>query len=319
MDDYFGDSFPWSPQVRSPLFPIESSQVSVQVATIFGSNGLEGSLFVLEAFGTSGFQNLTTKDYADFLTVKFGSFASEVDQQHPLSSYNNSVIQAILCVMCDFTFRCSAYRCAILAAAKDLPGWTYSFNQTPSCSWDEGQSAEDLTMLAATHTAEISKEYLGFHGERVDKYGRNAMPGDGWPGFSPNSSLGVEFQDGVVPGVVGYSMCAFWDKIDTAILQNVTVVTNGTSGDNGSSTGVPGPASSSTGGSASSTGSSPAASTSGAGTRVASTVLSFIVTLVMTSVFHGFSLRLKVVGVHVHVKGRKGFFRLVIHRDSHHE
>ena len=89
-------------------------------------------------------------------------------------------------------------------------------------------------------------------------------------------------------GVVDYSMCAFWDKIDPAILQNATAVADGTSGVNGSSTGVPGVPSSTTGGSASSTGSSPATYMGGAGTLGASVVLSFIAALVVTSVFHGF-------------------------------
>ena len=212
--------------------------------------------------------------------------------------------------MRDFTFRCSAYRGASLAVAKGLPVWTYSFNQTPSCAWDQGQTAQELKILGATHTAEIpyvfgevaglplpsgncsftavESNISNFMESAWTSMAGNAMPGDGWPGFSPNSSLGINFQDGVMPGVVDYSMCAFWDKISPAILQNVSVVANGTSGVNGSSTGVPGAASSTTGGSASGTGSSPAASLNGAGTSGASMALLFIVALVMTSVFLDF-------------------------------
>ena len=262
------------------------------------------------AFGATGSQNLTPKDYADFLTVNFGSFASEVNQQYPLTSYNNSVFQAISIVMRDFTFRCSAYRGASLAAAKGLPVWTYSFNQTPSCPWDEGQGTQELKILGPTHTAEIpyvfgevvglplpngncsftaaERNISAFMDSAWTSMAGSAMPGDGWPGFLPNSSLGINFQNGVVPGVVDYSMCAFWDKIDAAILQDATVVANGTFGFNGNSTGVPWAASSTTGVSASSTDSPPAAFSGGAGTLGASIALSCIAALVMTSVFHGF-------------------------------
>ncbi|MCJ1396354.1 hypothetical protein MMC18_009244 [Xylographa bjoerkii] len=297
LDDYFGAAFPWSPQAGSPLFPVQPSQVGVPVPAIFGSNGLEGSLFVLLAFGEIGSQNLTANDYTDFLAVNFGSFASDVNQQYPLSSYNNSVFQAISIVMRDFTFRCSAYRGASLAVAKGLPVWTYSFNQTASCLWDQGQTAQELKILGATHTAEIPN-ISAFMESAWTSMAGNAMPGDGWPGFSPGSSLGINFQDGVVPGVVDYSMCPFWDKIDPAILQNATAVANGTSGVSESSTGIPGAASSTTGGSASSTGSAPAAYTSSAGTPGASMALLFIVALIMMSVrvsFMAFSLKVEVV------------------------
>ncbi|KAF2233465.1 carboxylesterase type b [Viridothelium virens] len=257
LHDWSGAAFPWGPVVGSPLFPVQPSQVGVRIPAIFGSNSLEGSIFVLETFGAAGISNLTNKDYLDFLNVNFGSFALTISQQYPLSSFNNSVLQAMSIVVRDYTFRCPACRGASLAAAKGLPVWTYIFNQTPSCPWAEGQPSDSLRLLGASHTAEIPfvfGEVSGLpqpnghcsftEGERnISAYmqnawtnlTRNATPGD-WPDFSPNSTLGVTFQDGsIILGPVDYTMCTFWDKIDMAMLK-VAGASNTTAGVNGSNT-----------------------------------------------------------------------------------
>ncbi|KAL9085456.1 MAG: hypothetical protein Q9165_007606 [Trypethelium subeluteriae] len=256
LHDWSGAAFPWGPVAGSPLFPVQPSQAGVNVPAIFGSNSLEGSIFVLETFGVTGISNLTNKDYLDFLNVNFGSFASTISQEYPLSSFNNSVFEAMSIVVRDYTFRCPAYRGASLAAARGVPVWTYIFNQTPSCPWAEGQPSDSLRLLGASHTAEIAfvfGEVSGLpqpngncsfdEGERnISAYmqsswtnmARNASPGD-WPNFSPNSTLGINFQDdAIMPGPVDYTMCTFWDKIDLAVLKaagasNTTIAGNGSS------------------------------------------------------------------------------------------
>lgn len=43
--------------------------------------------------------------------------------------------------------------------------------------------------------------------------------GSAWPAFLPNTSAGINIEDSVGAGVVDYSMCAFWDGIDAAVVQ----------------------------------------------------------------------------------------------------
>lgn len=186
----------------------------------------------------------------DFLNVNFGSLTSEIAQQYPLSSFNNSVFEAMSIVNRDSLFRCTAHRGASLAAAKGIPVWTYSFNQTLTCPFSPAVPQKILPLLGACHSSEIPftwGEASGLprpngtctftEGERnISSYmqnswtsmATNAKPGD-WPAFSPNSTLGINFQKGsIVPGTVDYSMCAFWDKIAADLVNDPS--TNGTSG-----------------------------------------------------------------------------------------
>ena len=250
--DRSGAQIPWGPKVGGPLLSAQPSHTGVLVPTIFGSNGFEGSIFVLEDFGVTGLLKLNSTVYLDFLDVNFGDLASAVAQQYPLSVFDNSVFAAMSIIMRDFTFRCPAYRGASLAASKGLPVWTYSYNQTTSCPPDVGVPTSVLPLIAAGHGTEL--QYVWGQvmdlpqpdgncsltaGERaisaymVDAWtnmAKSATPGGKWPPFRPDTTQGINFQDGIVrPGAVDYSMCAFWDEIAAEILKaaagNMTTVT----------------------------------------------------------------------------------------------
>ena len=241
MLDRDGAEFGFGPVAESPLFPVQPSRVGVQVPAIFGSNGLEGSIFVLQSFGSAA-KDLSSTVYTDFLKVNFGPFATSVGERYPLSLFDNNVFEAMSIVVRDYLFRCTAYRGLNSATAKNLGAWTYSFNQTLTCPFVQGIPADDLELLGASHEAEIifvfgevddlpqpngncnlssgEKNISTYMRQTWTNMARNARPDEGWPNFSPKSSMGINFQNGLItPDVVDYSMCDFWDKLQTALLK----------------------------------------------------------------------------------------------------
>lgn len=221
------------------------NEFGVRVPAIFGSNVLEGSIFVMYAFGAAA-TNLTQQDYYDFLDINFGSLAALVNETYSLALFDSSVFEAVAVVMTDYSFRCSARRGATVAAANGVPVYTYSFNHTPSCSWETELPQALLKTLGPTHSAEIPFVFgtvdnlplpgggCNFTSAEVamsnalkdawTSMAKHGKPGGSWSTFAPNTSLGVDVEDSVVPGVVDYSTCAFWDAIDAAIRKNGTTM-----------------------------------------------------------------------------------------------
>ena len=253
--DRSGAIFPWGPTVETSLLPVQPSEIGIQVPAIFGSNGREDSIFTLQAYGASDALSLNLQDYNDFLHVNFGPFAQNVSRQYPLTSFGGNVFEAMTIVGRDASFRCAAHRGASRAAAKGIPVWTYNFNQTVSCPWAQGLPADLLPILGAAHTAEIVFAFgevnnlpspdgncsLSAGEKNISTYmqsswtnmARNASPGNQWPRFSPDSSLGINFEAGIItPGVVDYSMCEFWDNLEAVLLKSAFAgsITNSTAG-----------------------------------------------------------------------------------------
>ena len=242
--DWSGAMFPWGPTVGTAPFYSQPVDTGIQVPAILGSNGLKGSIFVLGKYGAAGVANLTNKDYEDFLRTNFGSLAQRISQQYPLSLFDNSAYEAMSIVARDYTFRCSTYRAANFAAADNIPIWTYSFNQTPSCPFDVGvpDIPEIINLIGPTHGSELpfvwgevsnlphpagnctlnagEKTISAFMTSAWTSMARDRTPGHGWPAYSQNSTQGINFEDSrVLPGTVDYSMCTFWDQIHYALMK----------------------------------------------------------------------------------------------------
>lgn len=159
------------------------------------------------------------------------------------------------------------------AAQIGTPAWTYLWGQAPTCPWYDSIPPSVVPgIFGAAHTAEIpfvfanvddnpppngtcnfttaekalSKEFVGFWTSMA----ASGSPGTSWPEFTTNASMGLNVLNGssaATPGVVDYSVCAFWDSVLAAVLANSTTLSNGTTPGNASSTVGP-PVASYTGG-----------------------------------------------------------------------
>ena len=233
----------FGPFVDCDILPAQPATVGTQVPAVFGSNGNDGSLFVYTYFPRS---NISSGDYDRFLNENFLSAAPLVKTRYPLLDPSKT-FQTMSDIIAGAGFRCPAARGARLASSKNIPVWTYSFNHTPSCGWypDITNNPLELKILGPAHSAEIpfafgitenlpppdgdcdfntrEKQLSMQMSAAWTSMATNGTPGNGtdWPIFARNQSLGVNIQDEIVPGYVGYSICNFWDNVNDILTEEV--------------------------------------------------------------------------------------------------
>ena len=170
-------------------------------------------------------------------------------------------------VLTDATYFCSAYRGLNKAAANGVPAWTYFFNHNPTCMWLPGIPQAAVSLVGATHTAEIPFVF----GHTVNLPGPNgtcdmteqemaisAFLSEAWtsmadiqkptsdvaewPAYSSaQNSLGINITNSTTAGYIDYTVCKLWDGLNEMA---VAAASNGTGNGTGSnSTGTQGNAS----------------------------------------------------------------------------
>jgi para-nitrobenzyl esterase len=124
-----------------PRTLLDSGQV-VKVPYILGSNNDEGMLFVLNA-------TIPTSDaaYLAALQNNFGSFAQQVMDEYPVSSFGGDYKRALATAIGDSGLICGTHDTARRAARAGLSVFMYNFN----IPWGIAP-----TVLLASHASEIS-------------------------------------------------------------------------------------------------------------------------------------------------------------------
>lgn len=224
--------------VDGKTIPAQPLEAGIKVPAIAGSTTNEGTLFILGQY-RENVVLLNSSNYDQYLTTTFGPLAQQVNGTYPLSQYSTAiapVLAAMSAVMTHSNFRCPTRRFVRRAAADGMPVWTYSFNHSLTCAWYASIPSYALPLLGSTHTAEIP-----FVFGQVDSLARpngncsltpaekalsvtmmaawdgmaaDASPGDGWPEYTADGSMGVNVVGtDFAAGEVDYSMCDFWDSI----------------------------------------------------------------------------------------------------------
>ena len=251
LDMFYADGkgLAWGPIVDGKIIPAQPSRTGVKVPSIFGSTSQDGTLFVLSSY-ESGITNITNAQYDAFLNYAFGPLASNISQTYPLSKYQVAPVPglpplpgflAMSDIITDSSFRCSAYRGAMTAAANGVPVWTYEFSHAPSCQWTTAvpNSPQILALVGAAHTSEIpfvfgtvnglplpggncslnstERAISSFMMDAWTSMAATGTPGAGWPRFTAHESMGINFVGSPQAGVVDYSVCQFWDQVNAEI------------------------------------------------------------------------------------------------------
>lgn len=168
-------------------------------------------------------------------------------------------------VMTDANFLCSSYQGLMRATQKGIPVWAYKWAQAPTCPWYSVIPPFALPIFGAAHTAEIPYVFANVNNNPPPNGNCNftsaeqqlstefvrfwtsmaaaGNPGSQWPRFATETSQGLNVLNGsasATPGVVDYSICAFWNQVNATVYQNSSTSTNPTTGPSGSSsTGPP--------------------------------------------------------------------------------
>jgi carboxylesterase type B len=237
---------------------------------IFGSNADEGGLFTLGTF-EEGFVSINATQYSTFLTENFGSAASLVAKQYPLSAFNKSsfpAFEAINTIITQAQFTCPLYQAMLKAQANNVPVYTYLNSHVPACQWTKALPAQIIPFVGATHTSDlpfvfgngvnqplsssngtcnfttqevaISESLIAAWSAMASTGNPSVQGGLQWPQWNNSASMGVNIVNATSVGTVDYSQCAFWDTIDNMYLNftDLSSNANGTSGTSGNSTGT---------------------------------------------------------------------------------
>ncbi|KAI1212159.1 alpha/beta-hydrolase [Annulohypoxylon truncatum] len=233
----------WTAVVDGKLVKQQPSAAGLRVPAIVGSNAAEGALFVLASYGAAAIQNTVTQtQYDEFLAYNFGPLAALVNETYSVArAFNGSVLKAMTEVTTDVSYRCPSRRALAQAEKNGVPVWSYRFSHVPSCGWYAGIKPAYIPYLGATHTSEIpfvfnfttnmpppdgnctftpAEQALSRDMSRawtnLAEFGR---PGDQstWPAWRSNGSVGVVMDSVMKPGVVDYSACGFWDKVNSEL------------------------------------------------------------------------------------------------------
>jgi hypothetical protein len=147
-------------------------------------------------------------------------------------------------IITDVSYKCPAHRALNLAAQNGVPAWTCLWNHTPSCIWFDFIPQQALTLLGATHTAEIPFVFGNLNNfplpngtcyltpsERdvsatlISAWTSMAATGDPssnsslqWPSHNTSISLGINIDNSTTVGIVNYTVCEFWDKVGATVL-----------------------------------------------------------------------------------------------------
>ena len=201
--------------------------------------------------------SLKEANYTTFLKDNFGAYAPQVEKLYPLSAFSASpvpVASAMNEIITDSSYFCPAHRALNAAVQNSVPVWTYLYNHTSTCAWFEFIPSEFLAFLGPTHTEEIpfvfgnldhlplpngnctfskaehdiSSTLIAAWTAMAENGNPSVEGGLQWPAYN-SSSMGLNIEDGVTAGKVDYSKCAFWQTVDTTILNFTATATNGTS------------------------------------------------------------------------------------------
>ncbi|KAF2151450.1 alpha/beta-hydrolase [Myriangium duriaei CBS 260.36] len=242
----------WHALVDCDIVPAQPADVGVKVPTIYGSTTQESTLFVFPLAPGFDPKKYSQAIYDEYLVRNFGPFASEVNATYPASAYNESgegIYNVMVQVDTDSGYKCPAFRGLQAAAKNGVAVWTYSWGQAPTCDWYNLIPNAPLFLKAfgACHTSEVpyvfgntemlaapngtcslSKAEKNLSSTIVRSWNNmaaNANPGFWWPQFTFNNTLGINVENATVTaGVVDYSSCEFWGRINAQIRQNVTAV-----------------------------------------------------------------------------------------------
>ena len=212
---------------------------------------MDATLFLVSAYDP---QNITEADYLSWLGQDFGSSAGLIASRYPVAAFNNTPLPpfyARVTVLTESSFKCPAYRGLTGAIANGIPAFTYSFNHTPSCSWESGIPQDALDILGPTHTAELPFVFANLFdlplpngtcnmttseqsisANMVSAWSAMAVDGNPsserlqWPAFDLQDSLGINVRNTTIVGSIDYSSCSFWDAILAAQLKNATYLNN---------------------------------------------------------------------------------------------
>jgi carboxylesterase type B len=259
----------FQPYVDSVTIPAQPWVVGPKVPMIFGSNADEGGLFAL---GTYMSPVISPENYTIFLNENFGTAASLVAQQYPLTlpAFNKSgfpAFTAISTIITQAQFTCPAYQAMLKAQANNISVYTYLNSHVPSCQWWPSLPAPAIPFVGATHTSEIpfvfgngigqplsspngtcnftaqenvlSESLVAAWTAMAETGNPSVSGGLQWPQWDNSSSKGVTIVNGTTVGTVDYSFCGFWDMIDRVYLNftDLSAGANGTSGNGSTGTG----------------------------------------------------------------------------------
>jgi carboxylesterase type B len=185
--------------------------------------------------------------YQKFLSKNFGPLAETVAKAYPLSAFNftpSPSYAAQSVIITDNVFKCTIYRGLLATAANGVDVWTYSFNHTSACSWNNTipQESDILKALGPAHGAEIPFVFGNVDhlpapngnctmtaGEKaisafmegawtnMAASGKPSMNDADWPKWNQNASMGIVVGDTVEAAKVDYSICEFWDQINAVL------------------------------------------------------------------------------------------------------
>jgi len=187
--------------------------------------------------------------YRQFLLTNFGPLAETVAKAYPLSAFNSTLSPSYTAqsvIGTDYIFKCSTYRGLLATAANGVDVWTYSFNHTSTCPWDNlvGPNSTNLKALGAAHMAEIpfvfgnvdhlpapngnctmtaSEKVISAFMEgawtSMAVSGKPSMNDANWPRWDKTARMGIVIGDTVNAAKVDYSVCEFWDQIDAELFE----------------------------------------------------------------------------------------------------
>jgi len=251
--DNTGKGATWGPVVDGSIIPVQPVTAGIKVPGIFGSTSREGTLF--EAILGERIFTLNQTDYDAFLINSFGSLSSRVNDTYSLSKFPKAsnetqvpgpAFYAMSTIITLYDYVCTARRGMASGVRNGVSVYGYNFTHTPSCAWSQDIPAgkQSLTLLGATHTAEIpfvfgltknlppgggncsfTSAEAGISASLLgawDSMAANGTPAsaDLWPAWtSADGYTGNGWVVGTAAtvGSLDYQFCEFWDEIDKEI------------------------------------------------------------------------------------------------------
>ncbi|KAI5459593.1 putative carboxylesterase [Mariannaea sp. PMI_226] len=244
-------SYEFQPHVDGTVIPVQPSNVTVKVPSIFGSTSREGAILALLQYSDApkGPASATEADYQKFLSQNFGSnIAAMIEERYPVAAFNSTpfpAFYAMSAILGYTNYVCTAHRGLQVATSEGkVPVWAYNFAHTPHCPWLPSLPESALKLVGPSHTADIP--FVFAHTEHlpignsscsmtteekslshylVDAWTNMAAHGEpkgDWPQYkndkeSQGINIGSAANDSSatpVPGYVNYTGCAFWDQVN---------------------------------------------------------------------------------------------------------
>ncbi|KAJ5899519.1 hypothetical protein N7495_004263 [Penicillium taxi] len=249
----------------------------VQVPAVFGSNSDEAIVYTF-LWAVKSKQIPTASLYQDFLRKNFGNAASLVGKYYRPSlfkskaevllksvsqlsqaGYNTTSAEIFLAmtnVITDSTYRCPAWHGAAQASRNNIPAWTYEFAHSSTCPWLYSFNDTDVSLFAASHTAEIPFVFGNLDNSYLPSGDCNStsaewklggqmmnlwteMAGNGkpstkeidWPQFKNEgknlTTPGLIFDNSASSGTIDYTGCDLWVQVNE-ILSASNITASGT-------------------------------------------------------------------------------------------